>query len=59
MSMKITCLTTYWTAEEADLLITCLDGLRDSLIDQYGEEIIAMRMAADTDCDDEQGELEF
>lgn len=59
MSMKITRLPTWWTAEEADTVITFLDDLRDCLIDQYGEDIIAMRKATDNICDDEQGELEF
>lgn len=59
MSMKITRLPTWWTAEEADSVITFLDDLRDSLLDQYGEEIIAMRMAADAGCDDQQGEMDF
>ncbi len=40
-------------------MIAFLDKQRDSLIDQYGEEIITMRMAADTDTHDDQGELEF
>jgi hypothetical protein len=57
--MKMTRLPTWWTAEEADTVIAFLDDLRDSLLDQYGEEIVAMRQATDTGCDDEQGELEF
>ena len=59
MSMKMTRLPTWWTAEEADTVIAFLDDLRDSLLDQYGEEIVVMRQATDTGCDDEQGELEF
>ncbi len=59
MSMKITRLPTWWTAEEADTVVAFLDDLRDSLLDQYGEQIIAMRMADDTGCDDEQRELDF
>ena len=31
MSMKITRLTTYWTADEADTAISLLDELRDRL----------------------------
>lgn len=59
MSMKITRLPTWWTAEEADTVVAFLDDLRDSLLEQYGEQIIAMRMAEDTGADDEQSELKF
>jgi hypothetical protein len=54
MNMKITRLPTWWTAEEADTVITFLDDLRDSLLDQYGEQIIEMRIAADNGSNDEE-----
>lgn len=64
MTMRLTQLTTYWDADDAHLVITFLDELRDVLWATYGEEIIEMRQTAsesnqgdvesfDPDCDDE------
>ena len=46
MAMKITRLTTYWTADEADSVISLLDELRDRLWDTYGDQIIELRRNA-------------
>jgi len=61
MSMKITRLTTYWSAEEADMFMSLLDELRDSLWDTYGDQIIELRRnaAIDCDCKTDQTELPF
>ncbi len=40
--MKITRLTTYWTADQADTVVAFLDELRDLLWETYGEQIIEM-----------------
>lgn len=39
MSMKITRLATYWTADDAHLVISFLDELRDLLWEAYGSDI--------------------
>jgi hypothetical protein len=61
MSMKITRLTTYWTADEADAVLSLLDDLRDRLWDTYGDQIIALRRNATPhcDCNTDQTELPF
>ena len=61
MAMKITRLTTYWTAEEADTVMAFLDELRDTLWECYGEQIIDMRRnaLARTEGDPGQTELAF
>lgn len=61
MSMKITRLTTYWTADEADAILSLLDELRDRLWDTYGDQIIALRSNAMShcDCNTDQTELPF
>ena len=46
MTMNITPLTTYWNADDAHLVITFLDELREVLWTTYGEEISEMRQAA-------------
>ncbi len=46
MTMKITRLTTYWSADEADSVITLLDELSDKLWDTYGDQIIELRRNA-------------
>lgn len=51
MTMKITRLTTYWSAEEADTFLSLLDELRDSLWDTYGDQIIELRRNESPDCD--------
>lgn len=45
MSMKITPLKTYWTADQADTVIMFLDELRDLLWETYSEQIIEMRLS--------------
>ncbi len=42
MTMKVTRLTTYWTADQADTVIDFLDTLRDELWETYGEQIVNM-----------------
>lgn len=41
--MKFTQLETYWTADDAHLIIAFLDDLRDTLWATYGTEIIEQR----------------
>jgi hypothetical protein len=61
MTMKITQLTTYWTADEADAVVAFLDELRDTLWECYGEQITEMRRNAQTraERDTSQAELLF
>jgi len=61
MTMKITRLTTYWTADEADTIVAFLDELRDTLWETYAEQIIEMRRNAimRTETNTNQGELAF
>ncbi|NHN40006.1 hypothetical protein G8764_22135 [Pseudomaricurvus alcaniphilus] len=61
MSMNITRLTTYWTADEADAVISLLDELRDSLWTTYGEQIIELRRNAKAggESDNNQADLPF
>ena len=61
MSMKITRLTTYWTAEEADSVLCLLDELRDRLWETYGDQIIELRRGAmpESDATADQTELPF
>jgi hypothetical protein len=61
MSMNITRLTTYWTVDEADTVITLLDDLRDSLWETYGDQIIELRRNAMTSVESntDQAELPF
>ncbi len=40
MSMKLSQLRTYWDAEDAHLIISFLDELKEVLWDTYGNEII-------------------
>jgi len=49
MSLSFSHLPTHWNADEADTVIAFLDQLRDALWATYGDEIIAMRQAADAD----------
>ena len=61
MSMNITRLTTYWTVDEADMVITLLDDIRDSLWETYGDQIIELRRNAVTSVESkiDQAELPF
>lgn len=45
MSMKLSQIRTHWTADEAYLVISFLDELRDLVWESYGEEIIAAEQA--------------
>ena len=61
MIMRISQLTTYWNAGDAQLIISFLDELKELLWATYGDEIIGMHQNDDS-CrqsdDDDQG-LEF
>ncbi len=46
MTMKLTQLTTYWDASDANTVIAFLDELREVLWATYGDEIIEMRRTA-------------
>jgi hypothetical protein len=61
MPMKIMKLPTYWEPDDAQLIISFLDDLRDLLVDTYGDEIIEMhrRMSQNNTSDDGQTELPF
>jgi hypothetical protein len=61
MSMNITRLTTYWTADEADMVITLLDDLRDCLWETYGDQIIELRRNTmiSVESNSDQAELPF
>jgi hypothetical protein len=52
MTMRLTQLTTHWTADEAHTVIEFLDMLRDILWAAYGDEIIAMLKESTNDADD-------
>ena len=45
MSMKLTQLRTYWDADDAYLIISFLDELKEVLWDTYGSEIIKQQQA--------------
>jgi hypothetical protein len=61
MTMKITRLTTYWSADEADTVVAFLDELRDTLWESYGDQITEMRRNTLTtrERDTRQAELLF
>ena len=61
MSMKITRLTTYWTVDEADMVIILLEDLRDTLWETYGDQIIELRRNTMTSVETniDQAELPF
>ncbi len=44
MSMKVTRVRTWWTAEQADDVMMFLDELRDQIWESYGQEIRCMRL---------------
>ncbi len=46
MTMSVTRLRTYWTAEEAATAIDFLDNLREVLWETYGEQITQMQRDA-------------
>lgn len=45
MSMKLTKITTHWSAADAHMMISFLDELKDALWDTYGEDIIKVHQA--------------
>ena len=45
MTMKLSQIKTHWTADEAYLVISFLDELRDLVWESYGDEIIAAEQA--------------
>lgn len=45
MSMKITKLTTYWSADQAYDILSLLDELRDALWETYGDDIVEIEIA--------------
>ena len=60
MTMRITRLTTYWNAEQAETVITFLDELKDLLWEVYGEEITDMRRrASESDTSDFDDDIDF
>ena len=61
MTMKTNLLRTYWTADDAYLVIGFLDELRDLLWATYGEEIIDLHrgMADHARLQDKQTDLPF
>lgn len=61
MSMKVTRVHSWWTAEQADDVLSCLDELRDALWSSYGDQIVAMRLAEQerAENDKQQGQLDL
>jgi len=61
MSLKITRLQTYWSAEEAHSVIEFLEVLREQLWEHYGEAVVDMlrQAAAEQAWREAQGTLEF
>ena len=45
MTMKLSQIKTHWTADEAYLVISFLDELRDLVWESYADEIIAAEQA--------------
>jgi len=61
MSMKLSQLRTYWNADDAYLIISFLDELKEMLWDTYGSEIIEQQQEDQNtiDHDDRQWSLEL
>lgn len=61
MNWKVTQLNTWWSAEEACIVLSFLDELRDQLWQTHGDRITALRLAElDAQNDDEhQGRLDL
>lgn len=49
MTMKLTQLLTYWNADEADVIISFLGELRESLLAAYGDDIAGVHREATDD----------
>ena len=47
--MKIMKLTTYWSAEEANTVCEFMEALRDAVLDEYRDKIVAMHRAIQED----------
>lgn len=59
MTMKVTPLTTYWSAGEAATAIEFLDMLREALWETYGEQITQMHREAYDDRFQDTNQCEF
>ncbi|MGB5494782.1 MAG: hypothetical protein WBM97_09920 [Sedimenticolaceae bacterium] len=59
MSLSVTPLYTHWDADEAYLVIQFLDRLREQLIETYGDEIIDMLKATNTDHHDDSDQIKL
>lgn len=59
MSMKVTRLTTHWTAGEAYTVIEFLDVLRDQLWETYGDAVIDMLRDASANPARHKEQIEF
>lgn len=61
MSMKVTRVHTWWTADQADDVMTFLDELRDQIWESYREQIIEMRIKEleQQERDTRQGQLKL
>ncbi len=61
MSMKITPLPTFWSAEEAHTVIAFLEVLRDQLWESYGDAVVDMlrETSADNAAQEAQASFEF
>ncbi len=59
MTMKVTRLTTYWSIDEAAIVIEFLDILRETLWETYGEQIIQMHREVDDDGTRDANQCEF
>jgi hypothetical protein len=59
MTMKVTCLTTYWDVGEAATAIELLDILREALWETYGEQITQMHREAYDDRIQDNNQCEF
>ncbi len=61
VSMKITRLPTYWTAEQAHTVIEFLEVLREQLWENHGDMVVDMlrEASADKAWQEAQGTFEF
>ena len=55
MNWKIIRINTWWSAEEANIMLMFLDELRDQLVHTHGEQIMAYQRAeADEQANDQK-----
>ena len=59
MTMNTIRLRTYWNADDAHLVISFLDELRDLLWESYGDEIIAMHQSLAEDAARNNGQTDL